>query len=318
MSQIEITVLKQGIQTGYVLSCSLFKMQQSYRDFSRYETNFKRFLVESKNLKNFETRVYVDDTTKDIVMQLTASRPDVSVYHFNCPQFREGNGHTGVFGMIPRFLPLFEEGLNAVWISDVDLLPNFLNPNILTSMKRTQSDVFINTVVCSQRKPWLNVKHPIIAYRFISFITFPKQLLTRFLNKVSDGDFNDLISEINTYNSRKSSQDIFPYGLDEFFINTSIYKSIKRRDVQVFLYKDYFVQNMLVYNIPNFPVSHAETLSRFYRSPTPELFKRVKEIYKRYLPEIVEEYPCVQEVLDELDTFKTSFLKIQTLPSSNL
>jgi len=291
-------------------------MEKAYRDFSRYENNFKRFLVESKNLKDFETRVYVDDTTKDIVLQLTSSHSDVSVYHFNCPQFRDGNGHVGVFGMIPRFLPLFEEGLNAIWVSDVDLLPDFLNPAILSSMKKTQSDVFINTVVCSQRKPWLNVKYPIIAYRFISFITFPKQLLTRFLNKVLSGELNDLISDINTYNSRKSSQDMFPYGLDEAFINTSIYKSIKKRDARVLVYKDYFLQNILVYNIPNFP--HAEALNKFYRSPTPELFKKVKEIYKKYIPDILEDYPCVQEVINELDTFKTSFVKITVVPSSNL
>jgi hypothetical protein len=293
-------------------------MVNAYRDFSKYERHFKNFLIQSRNLRGFELRVYVDDTTKDIILPIVKSHAHVSVYHYNCPPFREGPGHTGIFGMVSRFLPLFEDGLEVVWISDIDISPNFLDPTILTVMKRVNSDVFISTMLCSERKPWLKVKYPIIAHRIISRVTFPKQIMTRFLNRVLNGDLNDLISEINVYNSRKSDESIFPYGLDEAFINSSIYNSIKKRDIKVVVNKDYFMQNIITYNAPNISQSEADALSQFYRSPTPELFKKVKGIYKTHVPTILDKYPCLQELLDNLDTFKTSFTKTQLIGAHEL
>ena len=263
-------------------------------------------------------RVYVDDTTKDVVLPIVQSYDSVSVYHYNCPPFRDGLGHTGIFGMMTRFLPLFEDGLDIVWISDIDISPTFLDPTIPAAMIRTDSDVFISTTICSERKPWLRVKYPIIAHRIISRIQFPKQLMTRFLNKVLNGEFSELISEINAYNSRKNDETIFPYGLDEAFVNSSIYNSIKKRDVNVIVHKDYFVQNILTYNVETISQREKDTFVQFYRSPTPELFKKMKEIYRKHIPAIVDRYPCLQELLDNLSTFKTSFSNVSVISSSEL
>lgn len=293
-------------------------MTSGYRDFSKYETNFNRFLRSIYILEKFETRVYVDDTVKDFVLQATQGLDTVSVYHYNCEPFRDGPGHTGTFGSICRFLPLFEEDLETVWISDIDIDKSFLNKQLLYYMKDTDSNVYINTVNCYDRKPWANVKYPIVAHKFISQIKFPKQLMTRFLNRILSGDFDDLIASINEYNTRKQPNKLFPYGMDEAFLNTSIYNKLKKENVNVMIFKDYFVSSLLSYNVKNFPEKLNKILTEYYKFPTPELFKKVKDIYREYIPRIVDKYPCLQELMDNLDSFKILFGYAFIINSSEL
>jgi len=318
MSQIEITVLKQGIHTGHVVSTSFFKMVNGYRDFSKYEMFLKRFLEQSRRLKDFEVRIYTDDSASDICLTLTQKYPSVSVYRYNCPDFREGNGHTGTFGTIVRFLPLFEKELKTVWVSDVDISSDFLDPNILAMMKKHNCQVFIDSMLCYSRRPWANVKYPIVAHRFISHIAFPRQILTKFLKKLASGELSDMITTINQYNARKSENLRFPYGMDEVFINGILYRNLKKHDANILFRVDYFIPNLVAYNVPNFPKEADTVLERYYREKTPDLFRKSKEIFRKYVPMILNKYPCAVEVLNVLDGLKTSFTLIKVVSSSDL
>ena len=42
-------------------------------------------------------------------------------------------------------------------------------------------------------------------------------------------------------------------------------------------------------------------------NPTKESVAKVKELYKRYIPLILDKYPCLQELLDKLPSFKNDF-----------
>jgi hypothetical protein len=315
MSQIEINILKQGNQFKNVISISFFTMKNSYRPVEAYKQHLKTFMFRKKALKDFETRIYTDDSGKDIALELADE--NTTVIHYNCEFFREGDGHTGTFGTIVRFLPLFEKGLETVWISDIDIDSSFLDMNVLTAMKNNKCDIFIDSILCYERKPWVNVKYPIIAYRFISNIIFPKQIFTRFLNNLIDGKMSKLIDELNEYNSpRKTPNQKFPYGMDEVFLNGPVYNSIQRQDVKVIFRKDYFTQSFLSYNIEGFPEKLTNTLKRYYRKPDLELLKKVKDIYKEYAPMLVDEYPCMQELIDKLPSFKKSLITVTIFNSS--
>jgi hypothetical protein len=320
MSQIDITILKQGIPGKKVLSCSLFKMTAAYRDFSKYERHFTQFLkYASKYLKDFVVRVYTDDSAKEECLRLSRDHDFVSVYHYNCPPLRDGPGHAGIFGMFPRFLPLFEEGLDIVWVTDIDITDSFLNPKLITAMKRNKADVFIASGLCAERKPWLHVKYPIIAHKFISFKTFPRQLLTRFLTKLISGEFDEFVAEINEYNTRSKTPTPVPYGMDEAFLNSSLYNYIKKKDLTVLVYKDYFVvNNMFTYKIENFPEKYDEYLKTYYRTQDSKMFPKAKAIYLQSIPKVVDIYPCLQEFIDVADQLKTSFVKVILIPSSEL
>ena len=145
MSQIDITVLKQGTRSKKILSCSFFQMSDPYRDFSKYERSFKNFLQQVPT--GFELRIYVDDTTKEFVLK-HATQPSATILHFDCPEFREGVGHTGTFGTFPRFLPLFEKDHDVVWVTDIDIPDSYLNPQV----EKATPDAMIHTYICYERK----------------------------------------------------------------------------------------------------------------------------------------------------------------------
>jgi hypothetical protein len=70
MSQIKITVLKQGTVHPKIISCSLFTFKEAYRGFKKYIDSLNAFLFKLSIIKtihkHFEIRIYTDDTGKGI------------------------------------------------------------------------------------------------------------------------------------------------------------------------------------------------------------------------------------------------------------
>lgn len=303
MSQIEITILKQADPPSKkVLSCSFFIMQGAYRDTSVYKTYLEKLITyKSKVLSDFELRVYTDDTGKDFILKTFQDQPHLSIYHYNCPFFKEGNGHTGTFGTLVRFLPLFEQGLETVWITDIDVDIGMLEQDILKKIKNYKRQFYVDTMVCYQRRPWASsIDYPIVAHRIISFLTFPRQILTRFLTKLINGDYSDVIDQINKFNTRKTPNPKFPYGTDELFLNAHLYKYIKNHEIPVFVLRRYAINSILKYSSY---VSEEEKdfLDEFSYRPTRDGFQRLKKLFKRVIPSMLNEYPCMQLVLDKID-----------------
>ena len=305
MSQIEINILKEATPPSKkVLSCSFFKMQGAYRDISIYKSYLEGLITrKSKILKGFELRVYTDDSGKDFVLDLAKDEDHVSVYHYNCPAFKEGDGHTGTFGTLVRFLPLFEPGLEIVWITDIDIQAPILSPDTIQTMKRLNRDFYMNTHICYNRKPWnQGIKYPIVAYKIISFITLPRQLLTRFITKLTNGEFSDVIDEINGYNDRKTPNKKFPYGMDEYFINNVVHKYIKTHNISIYLMVGYSVINILLNESKQLTYKEKTLMQNFSKQPRKDDFPKIKQLIKKLIPPVLEKYPCLQEMLDKIDS----------------
>lgn len=306
MSQIDITVLKQGTQSKKVLSCSFFQMNDPYRDFSKYERSFKVFL--QKIPDGFELRIYVDDTTKEFVLK-HATQSSATILHFDCPEFREGKGHTGTFGTFARFLPLFEKGHDVVWVTDVDVPESYLDPEL----EQQTPDAMIHTYVCYERKVY-GTPYTILAGSFISRIQFPKASFTRFLTKLKSGKLNSVVDALNRANTRKPAEKMCPYGMDEYFMNTVIYKFVQEHADRVLIWKNYSAENYL----RGVTSTEKDILNSYYRSPTSTLFKKVREIYRKYLPGLLETYPCLKPMYDKLDSFKDQFEEWKVIAGSDL
>jgi hypothetical protein len=312
MSQIEITVLKQGQVSRNVLTCCLFTAGDSYRMLNQYVGNFKRFLKQSEVLKTFEVRVYTDDTAKDIVLEESASYPRVTVLHYNCPQFREGNGHVGMFGALVRFLPIFED-LDTVWSSDIDIPDRYLDPKLYRIVSEQGYDFLISTYSCYEMKVW-GTKNTILAGRFISKIQFPRALLTLFLNRISAGKMDDIIEKINSGNTRKPRSE-FPYGLDEHFLNTYIYNTLKTRNSKILLQKDYLDSGIVFKSDLK---EEKDLLMKYYYFPTHERFLKIKKIILKYLPLYLDTHPCYRDTLENLHKMKNSFILMKKIQGSDL
>jgi hypothetical protein len=316
MSQIEIRVLKQGIKSRHVMTCCLFTMEGAYRDFRQYVGDFKKFLSLTDHLTQFELRVYTDDTAKDIALEAAGDNPRVSVLHYNCPEFREGKGHVGIFGMFVRFLPMFED-LDTVWCSDIDISRTFTDVSLLNKMVENNCDVLISTFVCYEVKAWARI-NSIVASKFIIRRQFPRALLTRFLNMLADGRLSDKIDRINAYNiSHYSSRPAnrVPYGTDELFLNTYIYNHIMSHNFKVLLSKDYNAI-WLIYKLDK---EGSELVRRYRFAPNHQTFVKLKKLIQKSEPKPeMASHPCYKEMMDALPDLKNSFVKNMIIRGSDL
>jgi hypothetical protein len=229
MSQIDIQVLKQGITYPNILSCSFFSFKEAYKPLSAYTRNLNIFLYKANFLvKDFEIRLYVDNTSKDIALPLAKEYPNVSVLLFDCQPFRDGEGHVGFFGSLVRLLPLFEKH-EIVWISDIDIIIH-----TLTDWK-FKEDIAFSTQFCYSKLR--TNKYSIVLQKFLSKVKFPRQLLTRFLTKCLEGKYSEKIKDLNEENSlHRKPESKFPYGMDEVFMSAILYEWIKKNDFTILLY----------------------------------------------------------------------------------
>jgi hypothetical protein len=286
-------------------------MKDAYRSYEKYERHLQKFLEQAKQfLTNFEVRIYTDDTGKDFALKV-AKDPDVSVLHFDCPQFREGEGHVGTFGTLVRFLPLFEDH-KLVWSSDIDI------PDKYFSTDFPSGDFKINTFLCYERKVY-GKKYTILAGMFMSRVQLPRALLTRFLNKVSDGGYDNERDALNNANTRKPPSP-FPYGMDELFLNWSVYEWIKKHDFSVSTTVD-FIDPVLLYIIGTQSPTDHQIVIKYYKTGDKKYIPKLKEIFKKYIQLGIEKYPCLklfEEKLKDPKTFKNDFHVRSLLNSSEL
>jgi len=77
------------------------------------------------------------------------------------------------------------------------------------------------------------------------------------------------------------------------------------------------VTQMLIKNV-KIPKKDEEIISEFYHEPQKKLIPKMKEIYKRWIPEILNKYPCLQILLDKLNIFKENFDEKIFIKSSEL
>ena len=310
MSQIKITVLKQGTVHPNVIACSFFTMEDSYRSFEKYQRHLQKFLRQVKVFKDFEVRIYTDDTGSEFCLQV-AKDPNVSVYHYECPQFREGKGHVGTFGTLARFLPLFEPH-GKVWISDIYIPDNYF------SLENSNSDFRIYSLLCYDRKVY-GRKYTIAAGRFITTQQLPRALLTRFITKVLKGDYDEQRDALNAANTRKPPS-AFPYGMDELFLNRPVYDWMKQREFTLNVLVDY-VPSAYIAFYSKFTKDEDAVLYDFYKTNDKRLVPKIKALLLKKVPPIINEHPCLQPLLDRLkdsNSFKQDFYVRLKIKSSEM
>lgn len=298
MSQVEINVLKQAEPSRKVISACFFTMEDAYRPVAFYEKRLDRFLKMARNKTGFEIRIYTDDSGKNIVMK----QPDISVYHFNYQPLRESIGHIGTFGTLMRFLPMFED-LDTVWISDIDI-PELVMPKFTTP-------IFYNELSCYEMKVY-GRNHTIVADRIITHQMFPMSILTRFINKLTAEEVD--IDGLNLQNKYKPKSKV-PYGIDELFLNTSVYDYLKRHEISVTTSKSYLL-NTGFYRKAGFTNSELLFAYEYYSKPNPADFGKIKELYKRKIAPLIERYSCLQGLFDVLDRLPYTMKKIESFSYS--
>jgi hypothetical protein len=69
------------------------------------------------------------------------------------------------------------------------------------------------------------------------------------------------------------------------------------------IYLDYNVDKY-INKVSNITKQEIYLLRSYFYEPTKDKVEQLKKIYKKYIPTLVSQYPCLQELLDKIDTFK--------------
>uniref|UniRef100_A0A6C0F3M5 Glycosyltransferase n=1 Tax=viral metagenome TaxID=1070528 RepID=A0A6C0F3M5_9ZZZZ len=318
MSQIEITVLKQGTPSRKVLTCCFFTVGEAYRDFKQYIGNLRRFVIDSEQLTDFEVRIYTDDTGKEYALEIAKGFPRISVLHYDCPAFRDGKGHSGMFGTLVRFLPMFED-LDIAWCSDIDIPRHYLNPVLLKQMSNHKTDIYISTYICYERNLRSSRRNSVVANKFITKVQFPRALLTRFLNMIINGKLNERLTAINQENATKHTPKPLskvPYGTDELFMNTYIYNWIVSKNIRIMLDRDYFAPWLMFKMLRK---EHRILMQKYYYYPSHSTFLEIKKILANAEPEPgVTEAACYKDFVETLPKLKSSSILRFVVKGENL
>jgi len=235
-----------------MICCSLFKMKDSYRDFSKYVKNFLSWIY--KVPKSACVRLYVDESVLEeeifkVIIDRNIPHLEIVFYQFDdfkiSSEVSKGSEdksdiyHDGTFGSIVRFLafynkPFIPNNIKYIWVSDVDLPSfNFNYDNIL-KMKQYKADISFYSKACNNNE-WFNdsSKTPINAGKVIinRKIKFDIKDLENFLSNVLNNKYEELKNKI--IQNRKGRQHyspakFFTYGFDELFLNEYLYKEIEK------------------------------------------------------------------------------------------
>lgn len=307
MSQINFTTLKElKLNKKYeiMISCSLFRMKNSYRNFGIYVNSLLSWLP--KIPKSAYVRLYVDASVISHPKYLKLTKynlPKLEIVFFEAPDFMDSEGfHDGTFGSIVRLYPLFHPPTNAdyVWTTDVDITSDFLNYNLIQRMKNTKSQLFYYSRSCYD-KPWSeNVMYPIWAGKIImrTDVSLNKGNLTRYLNNVLKGEYKDIYTHIkNAYSAKKKmvfeNIKYFPYGFDELFLNLYVYPEfINYRRIIFFSFGISKAEGLYEIGLPT------ETLDRYLEL---YYYSGVKHLNKQEYTEFIKLNNQIYEALNNFD-----------------
>ena len=222
-----------------LISMSIFKMEESYRDFDKYKRNLLNLLNFLEAIKrNFDVRIYFDDSCIDELLLIAKQFPNFEFYKFNYNKMKNGNYHFGVLGMMSRFLPMFENEYEYIYIIDIDIIPQ--------KLKIEYFNTDFDTIILTRsfyNKPWTEkIKYPIMGGQFITKNKIPIKIFNKFLEDVITNKYQKIINIVNEYNNKDQKRikkiSLFPYGMDEYFLNNIVYNYIIKGHVDIIIDTD--------------------------------------------------------------------------------
>lgn len=225
------------------ISTCLFKMQNEYRDFSKYVNpifEWIKYIPKSSYVRLYVDASVLEDKNFLRLLDFNLNNLEIILYEFKdflIESNKKEYYHDGTFGSIIRFLSLYNKPelpktVKYVWIADVDMLPNYFNIDYIEELKKNNSDVLYSSMACYLREWVLNdVHYPIIANKFITNIQsqniqYDIKDFEKYLSDVLKGKYDEIKNSILKRKS-KSNIKYFPYGFDELFANIYLYKTIQ-------------------------------------------------------------------------------------------
>jgi len=224
-----------------VISVSLFRKRQPYRDFKKYIHGLNELIKECLNKHpDYNIRIYHDKSVISLIDELQnkyINNYSLEYYCYDVPFFHEdcdSSYHKGTIGSIFRFLPLFENDIDECVVIDVDkrikkieFITNHMKINSISfSYNSTYFYSYLKRIQCI---PDITEKYSIMA-----------NLIIR-LNKNNSLPFSLFSDFLESYFIKKefnwckdcNIKNIYEYGVDEILINYIFLSYLKNKSSNV-------------------------------------------------------------------------------------
>jgi hypothetical protein len=258
-------------------------MADPYRNFNKYVNKFMEWVYKIPN--NTFIRLYTDEASlmsREFQTIIDKEIDHLEIFVYDYPEFRSrASGikdskvskvksydfHDGTFGTLMRFLPLWDKELwnkykiDYLWVSDIDVYPNFLNTDILELMKKEKAKVSYYSKACYSR-PWVpdNMNFSIGAGKiiFTKKVEVSQYKFNKFLKDILSEKYKWLKNSIKNYykiiNDEKTLKSVIKnkyitYGFDEYYCNVILYSDIE--DLRILIQYNLDLR-LFKFNYPNY------------------------------------------------------------------
>ena len=218
-----------------IYSMVVFKMEHSYRPFNKYVDDLNKTLEQNmKYTPEWGNILYIDyflvkEKNSDIINLIKKYYKKIDMYTYVMPNLILNDYHIGTVGTMVRFIPLFENNkYKTIWSMDIDFADAYaqhIQCNSLPHFLKSSAQVFcgLNSYgdQLKKRTPDRN-KFVIYAGSWISKIKFPAELLNNYMKDIIENKIRfgwDITKSYKYHDTHLK----FPYGGDEWFLNTDIY-----------------------------------------------------------------------------------------------
>jgi hypothetical protein len=226
-----------------VVSTSLFKMEKGYKYFEKYMRGLEMAVNNfSKKLPDLKFLLFIDDSIfKEPILFNRIKKMNngkLIVMHYSCTiGLQTGSlSHIELFGTMVRFLPFFKYDTNftrQVICIDADIDPTDLDYLVINYeiFQKTKSQYQYDTNMFYELlAKWSLVDdYTILAGRQMCKYKFPLSLLIDYIDCVKNQTCKDMAIIKSFMDYQKYH--VFPYGIDEFFLNHILLPFMKKHKI---------------------------------------------------------------------------------------
>lgn len=266
ISIYEYNNIKKRDRKKNLISLSLFfikrddvSLDENIKIFEKYLNSLRKIIKFIKSLDKWDLRVYLDFNSVYFLIkngyspliELMKESIHTDIYLYKIKILRRGIDvlNEGTIGTIVRYLPLFSnhrKEYNLIYITDADDKPDEIKENckIGETIKPTSIyQVYYNSKLGYNRKLFIpdNLYYPIVSNTFITSLVFPENLFVTYLTDYYNNKFTDVVKQLiedmksksnvkRTFYKSTNKLNVFPYGMDELFVNYYLYNDMLTKE----------------------------------------------------------------------------------------
>lgn len=259
-----------------VISMSLFKMTEGYKNFERYIGGFNSVMKYLQpRLPEFKVLLFIDESiTGDKIIYDRIKKyegPNLILIKYECPKFIKNGKHIELFGTFIRMIPFFkfdDNFTNHVISCDIDISNDDIERLVRSYkyFKKLEIEYMYDTNMFYEllNKWALNDTYSILAGRQLCKGKFPLEIMSSYMECVLDGTCKDMDKIKSQMDFVKYST--FPYGIEEYFLNNVFLKYLRENKIKYGVMIQYSITAPFYYYFSN-PINRKDThAGKFFKN----------------------------------------------------